>query len=498
MAKKAESKPVPGLDRELEREEAEALVAGDPEFLVFVLLRLSMELAQLRAAHASVAGPSAPSSATPAYRKATTPAGRKGRSKRGAKNGHPGNHRPSPPRIDRTESHPLASCPKCGGKVTPSKGDSGRRTRTIEDIPKDTQTEVVEHVIETAYCGNCKKMVEAKVPDALPGSHLGHRVMVFAAWLRFGLGLALSQIREVLNAHLQFKISDGGLVESAHRIAQILKPWYEEIACQIKASGVLNADETGWRVLGKTHWLWCFCSELAQATYYMIDRSRGSPALTKFFTEAVKGILVTDFWSAYNAVACAGRQMCLPHLFRNLDSTSEKDESEQWRAFVKKLKRLLRDGLRLRTAEGLADNRYASRRERLDARLTALLAPIDTSKSSSANHNVKRIVKRLRSFQKHIFTFLDHEHVPSDNNHAEREIRPAVIMRKNTQCNQSDRGAETQAILMTIFRTLRRRGLQPLDEVVQALRHYSLSGRLPPLPGPPPTSKAPAQQTHTP
>ena len=50
-SKRAESKPVPGLDGELEREEAETLVSGDREFLIFVLMRLSMELAQLRAAH---------------------------------------------------------------------------------------------------------------------------------------------------------------------------------------------------------------------------------------------------------------------------------------------------------------------------------------------------------------------------------------------------------------------------------------------------------------
>jgi len=366
--------------------------------------------------------------------------------------------------------------------VTACKSESGRRTRTIEDIPKDTQSEVVEHVIEAAYCANCKKVVEPKVADALPGSRLGHRVVVLAAWLRFGLGLALSQIRQVLNAHLQFKISEGGLVESSHRIARILEPWYEEIGRQVKGSGVLNADETGWRVLGKTHWLWCFCSELAQATYYMIDRSRGSPALTKFFTEAISGILVTDFWNAYNAVVCGARQMCFPHLFRELDATSDKDESEPWRAFVKKLRRLLRDGLRLRKADGLTEKEYRSRRERIDKRLGAIIGGVDTSKSSPENSNVKRIVKRLRRFQKHMFTFLDHEHVPSDNNHGEREIRPAVIMRKNTQCNQSDRGAETQAMLMTIFRTLKRRGLDPLDEVVQALRHYSLTGKLPPLP----------------
>jgi hypothetical protein len=60
----------------------------------------------------------------------------------------------------------------------------------------------------------------------------------------------------------------------------------------VKESGVLHADETGWRVNGRTHWLWCFSTKTA--TCYIIDRSRGSPALSKFFTSAFGGVLVTD------------------------------------------------------------------------------------------------------------------------------------------------------------------------------------------------------------
>jgi len=51
--------------------------------------------------------------------------------------------------------------------------------------------------------------------------------------------------------------------------------------------------------------------------------------------------------------------------------------------------------------------------------------------------------------------------VPSDNNHGERQIRPAVIIRKNSLCNRSEQGAATQAILMSIYRTLKLRGLSP-------------------------------------
>ncbi len=75
--------------------------------------------------------------------------------------------------------------------------------------------------------------------------------------------------------------------------------------------------------------------------------------------------------------------------------------------------------------------------------------------------------------------------MPADNNHAERQIRPAVIIRKNSQSNRSDDGAATQAILMSIYRTLRLRGLDPNKTIAATLRAYLTSGQLPPLPGTP-------------
>ena len=65
----------------------------------------------------------------------------------------------------------------------------------------------------------------------------------------------------------------------------------------------------------------------------------------------------------------------------------------------------------------------------------------------------KRLIKRLRRHRNDLFTFLDQPDVPFDNNAAERAIRPAVIIRKNSYGNRSDAGADSQAVLMSIFRT---------------------------------------------
>ena len=72
--------------------------------------------------------------------------------------------------------------------------------------------------------------------------------------------------------------------------------------------------------------------------------------------------------------------------------------------------------------------------------------------------------------------------MPFDNNHAERQIRPAVIQRKNILCNRSPAGADTQAVLMSIFRTLKLRGHDPTPTIATALRQLLGTGKLPTLP----------------
>ena len=108
--------------------------------------------------------------------------------------------------------------------------------------------------------------------------------------------------------------------------------------------------------------------------------------------------------------------------------------------------------------------KVASRRKRIDLRLRGLI------ETQWDNSEAKHLRKRLDKYEDYLFTFLDKPYVPFDNNHAERSIRPAVIMRKNSYTNRSDKGARTQSILMSILRTLKQRGCNPISTIAQAPR----------------------------
>jgi transposase len=71
--------------------------------------------------------------------------------------------------------------------------------------------------------------------------------------------------------------------------------------------------------------------------------------------------------------------------------------------------------------------------------------------------------------------------VPFGNNAAERAIHGAVIMRKTSYNNRSDKGAVTQSVLMSVFATLKQRGLNPADTVKKALDKYIQTGHQPRL-----------------
>jgi transposase len=452
----------------LSEAQAREIFRQGEEAVVFALLSLAQQLAEQPNTPPPVVTPTTPSAMIPPYLKTKVD----GRRKRpGRKDGHPGSRRPTP-EPNRRADHRLESCPDCHGPLTRT---HQTRTRLTEDIPEAITPVVTEHTIHRDWCPHCQKAVEPVVTDAMPGATLGNRTLVLSAWLHYGLGNTLSQIVAVFNHHLALKVTPGGLIQMWYRLQTILFAWYLEIQAQALDSAVLHGDETGWRVNGKTHWLWCFAT--TDLTYFMIDRSRGSPALAEFFKDEFAGTLVTDFWGAYNAVAGARKQKCLVHLLRELKTVDKYGcPGSNWPAFAKKLRRLLGDAIRLKKREDVPVEEYASRRTRLTARLDEMIA------TGWEDRDAKRLVKRLRRHRDELLTFLDEAEVPFDNNLAERAIRPAVMIRKNSFGNRSDRGADTQAVLMSVYRTLQQRGHAPLKTVVDALTTYLKTGKLPPLP----------------
>lgn len=182
---------------DMSREQAEAIVALGVEAAVFAILELSQRLGRAVGQCAAVNSPATPSGMIPVHQK---PAVKKRGNKPGRKPGHRGARRRPPLQIDQRKDHRAPCCPDCQGPL--SRGTT-TATRITEDLPENLQPVVTQHTIHKDWCPHCKKTVQPRVPDALPYTTIGNRVLTLSAWLHYGLGQTLDHIVEVFNYHLR-------------------------------------------------------------------------------------------------------------------------------------------------------------------------------------------------------------------------------------------------------------------------------------------------------
>ena len=180
-----------------------------------------------------------------------------------------------------------------------------------------------------------------------------------------------------------------------YRLQKILFVWYEQIQEEALDSAVLHADETGWRTDGTTNWLWCFGND--HLTYYLIDKSRGSPACEVFHQRVSRN---ADY-RFLGSLQC-GRLRCATKVFGAFASRVGKHReiqrrSDDWAEFAKKLRRLVGDAIRLwRQKSELQEETYASRRGCLYKRLDAIIS------TTWEDSHVKRLTKRLKTASQRI------------------------------------------------------------------------------------------------
>jgi transposase len=318
--------------------------------------------------------------------------------------------------------------------------------------------------------------------DALPNATMGLRLTLLSAFLHYALGMTTRNICTWLRTFSQFSVTPGGLTLQWQRLATILKPAYEDLATAAKHSAVLNIDESGWHILGRTAWLWCFTN--AQLAYYVLTSSLAGPVVKEALGEGFKGIMITDFFAAYDRIQAFAKQRCVVHLLREIKQVSLRNRSSEWQRFARRLKRLMHEALKLVIdRERVGADVYERRVANLHIRLADIFGV------SYRDADSIRLSKRLAKYSNEILTFLLHPNVSADNNHAERQIRFAVIMRKNYFGNRSMRGAETQAILMSVFRTCHLRGIDPISFLADSVAAAIRSGSPLPIPYSPQTEK---------
>jgi transposase len=386
---------------------------------------------------------------------------KKPRRKRDGKHNH-GRKREEP---TQTEIHRLEACPSCGGELTNHRQSYSRQ---IIDIPEPQPIEVVEHQVVQGWCEACQQWhtPEVKWSASVGQGRMGERLTGLVGYMRSFLRLPYRLIQAFLEAVYRLKVSVGELVNLSQKVEQKLTGEVARIQEEARASPYVHMDETGWRENGQNGYIWCMVADTPQPVrYFEYHRSRAGQVVQSMLGEEFKGVVVSDFYSAYN-IYQGLHQRCWVHLLRDLaeirQEHPENGEIVAWSVGVKNLYYLGRS--MLSTAD---KDKKAYEQGTPEDNLTSLTNKIylmGMMYAAKKGHPCQALAKRLLRHMDELFQFVVHPNLAPDNNLAERSLRSLVVQRKISGGSRSSSGSETTMRLATLFQTWSARGLSPLFE----------------------------------
>jgi transposase len=359
----------------------------------------------------------------------------------GAQPGHRGHGRRniSSAEITRQESVPgLEHCPYCGGPLDPK----GSKARTIIEVDP-VRKEVVRYELEQCDCGHCHRTFTARPTGVFAKGLFGNRLLTHLAVEHYLHGVTMGRLSACL------EITQGSLWAALHQLARRLASVPQRLLLEYRRAPVKHADETGWRNDGHNGFAWLFCTALISLFRFRQSRA-ASVAQEVFGTERLPGVLIVDRYNGYNQMPCL-IQYCYAHLLREVqDLGKEFPEVSEVSQFVATFAPLLATAMKLRT-QGLTAARFGQQALELKVEIKALV-------HSPAQHpGIQKIQNIFRKKAARLYHWAKKPTIPADNNRAERELRPLVIARKISFGSQSEQGALTREILMSVLHTLRKR-----------------------------------------
>jgi transposase len=357
----------------------------------------------------------------------------------------------------REVRHALEQCPDCQTRLS---GGTVVHRRQVLEVPL-VPVEVVEHVYLARRCPCCQRAVRPAVELSgvvVGQSRLGVRLVGLIATLREVGRLPLRTIQALLGDLYGLELSEGGLVGALRQVERRGAGFVETIQTAIRGSPVVHADESGWREDGRNGYVWTFSTPTER---YCVRRGRGKVVVDEVLGEDFSGVLVSDFYAAYDHYPGL-KQRCWAHLLReikDLESQHARDPTLRgWAAAV-------RDVYRRATA-ACPLPRYRHQQQRAyEQELQALGQPYRQLESAPQAGLCRRIEKYLTE----LFVFVADPQVPATNNAAERSLRPLVVARKVSGGSRSAAGSTIKMVLASLVGTWRARSLNPFTECCRLL-----------------------------
>lgn len=360
----------------------------------------------------------------------------------------------------------------CGGDLVAIEDEIVTNT----DLPPNPKPIIKAYRIQRKRCSCCGKKFRGRHPEVAKDQRgatahrLGERIFAVAHILHYGVGVTVQKVPEILKTLGGVDVTQGALTRDAlARSKAEVGAANKTLREGVKNSNTVNTDDTGWKVDGVNAQLMVF--ETQDSVIYQVRAQHRNVEVREIVPGDYEGTMGTDRGRSYDAKELEGvdQQKCIAHIQRNLTAVLERNKgAARW--FPQTLKDLLHEANELWKAhkeEPSSYETYIVKGKELEARLTEHLRPRNLTDPDN-----QRLLNELGRHHDrgNLVRFLSQPEIEPTNNRAERALRPAVIARKVSQCSKNWRGAEAFAAFKSVIQTLKKRGKDVVESLVDLFR----------------------------
>jgi transposase len=345
--------------------------------------------------------------------------------------------------------------------------------RQVFDLPQP-KLEVIEYQIHKATCPSCGLEQKGVVPEGVNApTQYGNNVKAFAVLLNVHFKLPYKKIQLLFNDLFGYSINESTVSLAGEKCYEKLEKSEEIIKSKITENNVIHADETGLRVAGKLHWLHTATTRLY--TYLFVHEKRGTGALQsgKSILDKITGWLVHDCWSSYFNFKKLKHAICGAHILRELEGLIENNKTK-WAKVFKSF---------IISVYEMPFEERAKRRKHIESRYVRICEigekaeppPLKTTGKKGRYKRTKgrNLIDRLIREKDAVLAFAFNKEVPFTNNLAERDIRPAKVKQKISNCFRTFKGAEIYARIEGFISTTRKNQQNVFSELCNTFEGYN-------------------------
>lgn len=345
-------------------------------------------------------------------------------------------------------------CPRCkSSQISRSRDTSAREHSKLSLDLRITSSGIKRWIVRyrTQFhrCNECNKNFIA--PSYASKKRFGHNLIAWTIYQHVAHNIPLRQliimIRECFDIRLQYKD-----IFSFKSIAvRYYKCTYNQLVRNLVAGELIHADETSMNITKKHGYVWVFAN-MKEAIYVFKPTRKGT--FLKDFLSGFSGVLVSDFYAVYDSLPCR-QQKCLIHLIWDINFDLRRNPFDADMKFIAELfGELLREiietvdrfGLKTRF---LKKHKVSARRFFNKLRTRRVSTEVAVHYQDRFNKNVDKL-----------FTFLNYDGIPWNNNNAEHAIKKIAKFRRVSLKNtMSDKGLADYLLLLSIYMTCEYRGV---------------------------------------